>query len=160
MGSVSMAASEGGTLFGVQLRQHRLAAGLTQSALAERAGLAQRTIEDLERGVSRPRRETARRLIAALALPPSMQTWVKDATTIPRRRVRQAIESSADRSAIAADTAPDQPSFSPTSDHGEAAVPAPASRFVGRETEQALLADRLTSDGPPILCFAGEPGLG
>lgn len=155
-----MAAPEGGTRFGVQLRQHRLAADLTQSALAERAGLAQRTIEDLERGVSRPRRETARRLIAALALPASMRAWVEDATTIPRRRVRQAIESSADRAAIAADTAPDQPSFSPTSDHGGVSVPAPASRFVGREPELLLLSDHLTRDGPPIMIVAGEPGLG
>src|SRR4051812_1089210 len=138
-----MAASEGGPLFGVQLRQHRLAAGLTQSALAERAGLAQRTIEDLERGVSRPRRETARRLIAALALPASMRAWVEDATTIPRRRVRQASEASAVRAATAADTAPDQPSFSLTSDHGEVPVPAPASRFVGREPELRLLSDHL-----------------
>ena len=34
--------------FGSLLRRHRLAAGLTQAALAERAGIAERTIQDLE----------------------------------------------------------------------------------------------------------------
>ena len=40
--------------FGALLRQHRLALGLTQEALAERAGLSWRTVQDLERGVARP----------------------------------------------------------------------------------------------------------
>jgi transcriptional regulator with XRE-family HTH domain len=33
------------------LRQYRVAAALSQEALAERAGLSARTISDLERGV-------------------------------------------------------------------------------------------------------------
>jgi transcriptional regulator with XRE-family HTH domain len=40
-----------GVPFGRQLRRYRLAAGLSQEALAERAGLSWRTISDLERGV-------------------------------------------------------------------------------------------------------------
>jgi transcriptional regulator with XRE-family HTH domain len=36
--------------FGVSLRHYRLAAGLTQDQLAERAGLRARGISDLERG--------------------------------------------------------------------------------------------------------------
>ena len=35
------------------LKQHRLAVGMTQEELAERAGLSARGISDLERGVSR-----------------------------------------------------------------------------------------------------------
>src|SRR5205823_4253984 len=55
--------------FGVILRQHRRIAGLTQEALAERAGLSARTIADLERGVNRsPRRDTLPLLADALAL--------------------------------------------------------------------------------------------
>ncbi len=38
--------------FGALLRQHRLAAGLMQEALAERAGLGVRSIQGLERGVA------------------------------------------------------------------------------------------------------------
>src|SRR5204863_7202619 len=48
------------------LRQRRHAAGLTQVALARRAGLSERTIQDLERGISLPRRGTVHRLISAL----------------------------------------------------------------------------------------------
>ena len=54
--------------FGELVRQHRLDAGLTQAALAERAGITLRAVQDLERSVGRPQRETARRLAEALAL--------------------------------------------------------------------------------------------
>lgn len=54
--------------FGALLRQQRLATGLTQEALAERAGLGVRTIQDLERGAARPRADTTARLQAALGL--------------------------------------------------------------------------------------------
>jgi DNA-binding XRE family transcriptional regulator len=55
--------------FGALLRQYRLAAGLTQEALAERAGLSQRGIQGLEWGERRPYRDTVRRLVVALELP-------------------------------------------------------------------------------------------
>src|SRR5262249_27888484 len=67
--AVNAGGPEGRGAFGVLLRRHRLAAGLTQEALAERAGLGVRTIQGLEEGESRPRRATLRRLAAALALP-------------------------------------------------------------------------------------------
>ena len=55
--------------FGMLLRRHRLAAGLTQEALAERAGLSTRGVQDLERGIRQaPRAETVRLLADALAL--------------------------------------------------------------------------------------------
>ncbi len=50
------------------LRRHRVAAGLTQEALAERAGLSTRGIQNLEHGVRRPYRDTLERLTNALAL--------------------------------------------------------------------------------------------
>jgi tripartite motif-containing protein 71 len=55
--------------FGELLRSYRVAAGLTQEALAEQAGLGSRTISDLERGVaSRPQRHTLLLLADALEL--------------------------------------------------------------------------------------------
>jgi predicted ATPase/DNA-binding XRE family transcriptional regulator len=55
--------------FATLLRRHRLASGLTQEALAERAGLSTRGVQDLERGVRvAPRAETVRLLADALGL--------------------------------------------------------------------------------------------
>jgi transcriptional regulator with XRE-family HTH domain len=55
--------------FGELLRRHRLAAGLTQEALADRTGLSVRGLSDLERGARRaPHSETVRRLVQALRL--------------------------------------------------------------------------------------------
>ena len=57
--------------FGALLKQYRLAAGLTQDALAERAGLSARAISDLEREVNlTPRQDTLDLLAQALRLPP------------------------------------------------------------------------------------------
>ena len=48
--------------FGSVLRARRLEAGLTQAALAERAGLSVRAIQHLEAGMGQPYSDTARRL--------------------------------------------------------------------------------------------------
>jgi predicted ATPase/transcriptional regulator with XRE-family HTH domain len=57
------------TSFGDLLRRLRVAAGLTQEELAERAGLSRRGITDLERGARRtPHRETLGLLANALGL--------------------------------------------------------------------------------------------
>src|SRR5690348_261960 len=63
-----MAASGQSSRFGRVLQRHRLAAGLSQEELAERAGLSRRGISDLERGRRRPLPGTARRLADALDL--------------------------------------------------------------------------------------------
>jgi len=49
------------------LRERRIGAGLLQSALAERAGLTQRYISDLERGNHKPTAPRLRALADALA---------------------------------------------------------------------------------------------
>ena len=62
---------EARTLDGL-LRELRVAAGLTQEQLAERAGLGVRTIRDLERGrVRRPHRQSVGLLAAAMDLEPA-----------------------------------------------------------------------------------------
>ena len=62
------AASGGPAGFAARLRRLRLGAGLTQEALAERAGLGVRTVQALEEAESWPRRGTAQRLAQALGL--------------------------------------------------------------------------------------------
>jgi non-specific serine/threonine protein kinase len=65
-----MVADEG-RAFGDLLRRHRLAAGLTQEALAAAAGLSARGIADLERGLRRfPFQRTLVQLTASLSLTP------------------------------------------------------------------------------------------
>ena len=55
--------------FGQLLKHYRLAAGLTQEALAERAGVSARGISDIERGLRRaPYRDTINKLAQALEL--------------------------------------------------------------------------------------------
>jgi len=57
--------------FGMLLRHHRLAAGLSQEALAERARISTNGVSALERGYRRtPQRETLALLASALALTP------------------------------------------------------------------------------------------
>ncbi len=57
-----------GTL-GASLKKLRLAAGITQEELAERAGISARTVSDVERGLRTVvHRDTARRLATALEL--------------------------------------------------------------------------------------------
>ena len=59
------------SVFGELLRRHRLAAGLTQEALAERAGLSAKAVSDLERDPARtPRLETVGLLADALGAGP------------------------------------------------------------------------------------------
>src|SRR5262245_60922075 len=67
------------------LRQHRRAVGLTQAELARRAGLSERTIQDLERGISIPRHETADRLFAALTVTSEARAQIEAAMVTSRR---------------------------------------------------------------------------
>src|SRR5207253_3923077 len=121
-------------------RRSRLAAGLFQELLAERAGLSARTVSDLERGVAaQPRLETVQLLATALALTP---------------RERAALLAAA----RPAPAPPGPPGAPPT-------LPAPLTPVIGHARELALLAEVLAGAGeqgpaPPLLLLAGEPGLG
>ena len=75
---------DGPAAFGARLRRHRLAAGLTQEALAERAGLSARGLQELERGARRPLPDTVGRLAGALALPPEAHAAFAAAAPRPR----------------------------------------------------------------------------
>jgi DNA-binding XRE family transcriptional regulator len=70
--------------FGALLKRHRVSVGLTQEALAERALLSPRGIQDLERGVNqRPRQDTIERLVAALGLDASDRAAFERAARAP-----------------------------------------------------------------------------
>ncbi len=71
--------------FGQLLKRYRLAANLTQEALAERAGMSARCIGDLECGAHRaPRRDIFALLVVALDVSPCQRAALE--RTIERRR--------------------------------------------------------------------------
>jgi tetratricopeptide (TPR) repeat protein/transcriptional regulator with XRE-family HTH domain len=132
-----MGAREGGN-FGHLLRHYRLAAGLTQEALADRSGLSVLTISALERGVNQaPRRETLGLLARALALRAD-QVTVFDAAARRRPHV-----------------GPTLPSVGTQSAASDADLP-----LAGRGRDLAALERHLQDHGPPLLVLAGEPGIG
>jgi tetratricopeptide (TPR) repeat protein/transcriptional regulator with XRE-family HTH domain len=119
--------------FGTLLRRRRIAAGLTQEELAERAGLSVRRIGDMERGIQqRPRTDTLALLAEALGLSPEEQAGLAEAA----RRLRP--------------SAPVVPGYA------DASTPP----LVGRQRELALLERHLAGQGPQVLLLAGEPGIG
>ena len=66
MARTNHAANAESPSFAVLLRRYRIAAGLSQEELAERAGLSRRGISDLERGQRRrPHLATNRRIAAS-----------------------------------------------------------------------------------------------
>ncbi|MCC6627878.1 MAG: AAA family ATPase [Chloroflexi bacterium] len=126
--------------FGALLRRFRLAAGLTQGALAERAGLSIHAVSDLERGARRfPYPQTVRQLARALRL--SAADRAQWEAALPRRAAPAA-----------------SPAFSPP-----LALPEPPVDFVGRDRElaalRAALAEALAGRGSLVL-IGGEAGVG
>jgi predicted ATPase/DNA-binding XRE family transcriptional regulator len=77
--------------FGALLREFRLAANLSQEALAERAAMSADGISALERGVSKaPQRETLALLVKALPLEPQQRHAIEAAAQRPSRPRRVA----------------------------------------------------------------------
>jgi len=136
-------------VIGNLLRHYREAARLTQEALAARAGLSVRTLSNLERGAGRPYPDTLRRLSDALALAPPQ----RDALTVAL--LRRAVPPDA--------PSPPLPALAPAAG---ALRPAPAmsavdlSPLAGRADEVAVIERYLAGEAPPVLLFAGEPGIG
>ena len=112
--------------FGPLLRQYRIAAGLTQEALAERTGLGVRSIQHLEAGEHRPRRETLAYLIRALGLTAEERRRFERVAQLGRR-LREAV-------AVPREEAPGDGSPHSSPRHN---LPAEITSFVGREQERA-----------------------
>ena len=83
--------SPGTAGFGALLKRHRLAAGLTQEALAERAGLSAKAVSDLERDPDRlPRLATVTLLADALGADQEARAELLAAARPPAARPGQA----------------------------------------------------------------------
>jgi transcriptional regulator with XRE-family HTH domain len=126
------------TKFGELLRRYRLAAGLTQEELAERAGVSARGVSDLERGArGLPRKDTLQLLLQALDLSPG----------------DRAILTAAARRA---------PPVAPPHDAsgGHPPFPVPPTPLIGREDEIATVRALLGNDDVRLLTLTGPGGVG
>ncbi len=137
------------TAFGAELRRYRLAAGLSQEALAERARLSAAAVAALEAGRrSTPRPETLARLADALGLAP------------PARRAL--ISALPEEHPTGAEAGAPEPTVSPVppSTGSVIACPLPAAMttLIGREREQAAVADLLVKEGGSRLVTLTGPG--
>jgi predicted ATPase/DNA-binding XRE family transcriptional regulator len=124
--------------FGPLLAQYRSAANLTQEALAEHAGVSVRTIQALERGGTRPQRDTLARLALALAL---------DAT-------QQARLTGAAPSAQPVIPPPAAPAGYP------GALPTPVTALLGRADAVAAVGALLQGTEGRLLTLTGPGGVG
>jgi transcriptional regulator with XRE-family HTH domain len=126
---------------GELLRRYRAAAGLSQAELAERAGLSERGIADLERGArSAPYPQTVRRLIGALSLTDDERARLLAARAQPARQVNRP-------GAIEQGEVP-----------GQRTVLLPLTELVGRERECAAINARLANR--PLVTLVGVGGVG
>jgi predicted ATPase/DNA-binding XRE family transcriptional regulator len=123
--------------FGGVLKRYRLAAGLTQEELAERAGLSVRGISDLERGRrTHPYFETVRLLADALALEDE------------------------ERAALMAAARGDEASHdSPVVDHATN-LPSPLTSLVGRADDVLAVRELLQWRGVRLVTLTGPGGVG
>ena len=128
-----------GEPFGALLRRHRLAAGLTQESLAERAGLSARGVQDLERGArTTPHRQTVRLLARGLGMAPDEAFAL--AAAVPRPR-------------------PARPGTD-VPGPGLPPLPRPLTGFVGRERQLAEVRERLRDPEVRLLTLTGPGGVG
>ena len=119
------------TSFGLALRRLRLAAGLSQEDLAERAGLSARGVSDLERGLrASPRPATIRMLADALGLGPEERDALLAAT-------HPELVETAPAPAMSYGLRPDPPPDRRLPPFDLAPLPIPPTRLVERETELA-----------------------
>ena len=122
--------AEGHEAFGSLLRRYRALAGLSQEALAERAGMSRRGVADLERGARRfPYPDTASRLASALEL------------------------GDAERAAFMAACRPSR-----TGSTRHYTLQIEPSTFVGRQSELAEISQLVA--GTPVLTLTGAGGTG
>jgi predicted ATPase/DNA-binding XRE family transcriptional regulator len=114
------------------LRSHRVAAALSQEALAERSGISLRAVSDLERGVkTRPHLETVRMLSEGLELDPDARAALIAASR-PIPALALTIQAPLER----------------------------AHSLIGRDDEIASAIKLLTEDRLPVLTMTGPGGVG
>ena len=146
--------------FAAVLRQFRVAAGLTQEELAERAMLSLRGVSDLERGVkTRPQRETVRLLVEGLGLEGADRAAFEEAAR-PRSRLAAVPASAPAASANAQTLPPTTPPTGATNPDWPATLPAPTTALVGRAEAVAAVVALLQRADMRLVTITGPGGMG
>ena len=128
--------------FGTLLRQHRILAGLSQEALAERAGLSRRAISDLERGVNQtPQPATLDLLVQALQLSPAEQAQFRTAARWEKLEPRG-------------------PRSAPEPLAARRLLPIPPTPLFGRDEEMQTVCALLARQDVRLLTLTGMAGVG
>jgi predicted ATPase/DNA-binding XRE family transcriptional regulator len=143
--------------FGAVLRRHRLAAGLTQEALAERAGLSARNVQGLERGENLPQRETLRRLAEALGLGRDEQQQFAAAA---RLRAHTGPPAPLGGVAVSHTLPTARPGAIERRDSRTHNLPVQATTFIGRERQLAALRALLARPEVRVVTLTGPGGIG
>jgi predicted ATPase/DNA-binding XRE family transcriptional regulator len=126
------------TSFGTLLKRYRQAAGLSQEALAARAGVSARAISDLERGINRtPRYATLALVSGALKLSVQQQMVLQAAARPEAAASEEAMQRSSLRDFPLASTA-----------------------LIGRERERTEALARLRHSETRLLTLTGPSGVG
>jgi predicted ATPase/transcriptional regulator with XRE-family HTH domain len=128
------------------LKRDRLATGLTQEELAERAKVSVRAISDLERGVRQaPHKDTLTLLIAAMGLSAEDAEQLRDAArrTHSRRTAAPAAAVAGKRAGAALTE-----------------IPTSLTALIGREHEEGVIVHALTATDIRLLTLTGPAGIG
>jgi predicted ATPase/DNA-binding XRE family transcriptional regulator len=130
--------------FGSRVRTLRIAAGLTQGELAERAAVSERSISDLERGVRRTvYPATARQLAAALSVGTyDLSGFLSEA-----------------RTGLGLGTGKRDEIGAIPADH-RARIPIPLTRLLGREPDLALALSLVRDPEVRLVTIVGPGGIG
>jgi predicted ATPase/transcriptional regulator with XRE-family HTH domain len=131
--------------FGALLRRYRLAAGLSQEGLAERARMSANGLGALERGVRRtPQRETLLLLADALALNAEQRRAFESAATRPRL-----LRPGDGRASVTAGPWPEVATSN---------LPIPLTSFIGREVQIGQIAGLVRTHR--LVTITGTGGIG